>query len=94
MADYCCYGSIVSYWMAGKPAVAAMGMRVNSIHALADAEDNAAMIVRYPDCYAVLEGTWTTYNHTFKSPIVYGPRALWSATTRPARCSSTTPTEP
>lgn len=74
MADYCCYGSIVSYWMAGKPAVAAMGMRVNSIHALADAEDNAAMIVRYPDCYAVLEGTWTTYNHTFKSPIVYGTK--------------------
>ena len=64
----------VSYWMAGKPAVAAMGMRVNSIHALADAEDNAAMIVRYPDCYAVLEGTWTTYNHTFKSPIVYGTK--------------------
>ena len=74
MADYCCYGSVVSYWMAGKPAVAAMGMRVNSIHALADAEDNAAMIVRYPDCYAVLEGTWTTYNHTFKSPIVYGTK--------------------
>lgn len=74
MADYCCYGSIVSYWMAGKPAVAAMGMRVNSVHALADAEDNAAMIVRYPDCYAVLEGTWTTYNHTFKSPIVYGTK--------------------
>ena len=70
MAYYCCYGSIVSYWMAGKPAVAAMGMRVNSIHALADAEDNAAMIVRYPDCYAVLEGTWTTY----KSPIVYGTK--------------------
>ena len=74
MADYCCYGSIVSCWMAGKSAVAAMGMRINSIHALADAEDNAAMLVRFPDCYAVLEGTWTTYNHTFKSPIVYGTK--------------------
>ena len=88
MADYCCYGSVVSYWMAGKPAVAAMGMRVNSIHALADAEDNAAMIVRYPDCYAVLEGTPSSLRSST------APRALWSATTRPARCSSTTPTEP
>ena len=74
MADYCCYGSIVSYWMAGAPASAVMGMRVNSMHELADAEDNAAMLVRFPHCYAVLEGTWTTYDHTFKSPIVYGTK--------------------
>ena len=74
MADYCCYGAMVSYWMIGKNAVAAMGMRSNSIHTLGDAEDNAAILVRYPSCYAVLEGTWTTYDHTFKSPIIYGTK--------------------
>ena len=30
------------------------------------------MFVRFPSKYAVLEGTWTTTDHTFKSPIVYG----------------------
>jgi predicted dehydrogenase len=74
MSDYCCYGGVLSYWYAGKPAVAAMGMRINSITTMGDAEDNAAMFVRYPDCYAVLEATWTTYDHTFKSPIVYGTK--------------------
>ena len=49
-----------------------MGMRINSITTMGNAEDNAVMLVRYPECYVVIEGTWTTYNHTFKSPIVYG----------------------
>lgn len=71
MADYCCYGSILAYWFAGCNAVAVNGMRINSITTMGDAEDNAAMMVRFPNCYALLEGTWTTYNHTFKSPIVY-----------------------
>ncbi len=74
MADYCCYGAIVAYWFAAQEAVAATGMRINSIHTLANAEDNAAMIVRFPNCHAVLEGTWTTYQHTFKSPIIYGTK--------------------
>lgn len=74
MADYCCYGSVLAYWYAGNCAVAATGMRINSITTMGDAEDNAAMIVRFPNCYAVIEGTWTTYNHTFKSPIVYGTK--------------------
>lgn len=72
MADYCCYGSILAYWFAGEPAVAASGMRMNSITIMGDAEDNAAMMVRFRHCYAVLEGTWTTYQHTFHSPILYG----------------------
>ena len=74
MADYCCYGAMISYWMIGQPAVSAMGMRSNSVYTLGDAEDSAAMMVRFPGCYAVLEGTWTTYDHTFKSPILYGTK--------------------
>lgn len=74
MADYCCYGSILSCWYAGEPAISAMGMRVNSMTLMGDAEDNSAMLVRFPSVYAVVEGTWTTVNHTFKSPIVYGTK--------------------
>lgn len=72
MADYCCYGSMLACWFAGKSAVSVSGMRINSITTLGDAEDNAAMLVRFSDLYAVVEGTWTTYDHTFSSPIVYG----------------------
>lgn len=74
MADYCCYGSVVSCWYAGQAPVCAMGLRINSITLGGDAEDNSVMIVRFPSVYAVLEGTWTTINHTFKSPIVYGSK--------------------
>ena len=74
MSDYCCYGGLLSYWFIGENPVSAMGMRINSITTMGDAEDNAVMCVRYPDCYAVLEATWTTYDHTFKSPIVYGTK--------------------
>lgn len=74
MADYCCYGSMLSCLFVGEKAVAAAGMRLNSITTMGDAEDNAVMIVRFPRCYAVLEATWTTYDHTFKSPIIYGTK--------------------
>lgn len=72
MADYCCYGAVLSAWYAGEAATLACGLRINSMTMLGDAEDNSAMLVRFPHCYAVLEGTWTTVDHTFKSPIVYG----------------------
>ena len=72
MADYCCYGNLIARWFAGAPAVSAIGMRINSKMAMGDAEDNAVMVLRFHDMYAVLEGTWTTRNHTFQSPIVYG----------------------
>lgn len=74
MADYCCYGSVVSCWYAGQSAVSASGMCINSITTTGDAEDNSAMFVRFPSVYAVIEGTWTTMDHTFKSPIVYGTK--------------------
>jgi len=72
MADYCCYGCLLARWYAGEPAVAANGMRINSRMPLGDAEDNAVILVRFPSIYAVIEGTWTTHNHTFSSPILYG----------------------
>jgi len=72
MLDYCCYGSMLCYWYAGKTAVAVTGMRINSITTMGNAEDNAAMIVRFESSYAVVEGTWTTVNHGIETPIVYG----------------------
>jgi len=73
MLDYCCYGSMVSRWYIGEPAVAAMGMRANLDSQWGDADDNAAMIVRFPSTMALIEGSWTTWDHGVPGgPIVYG----------------------
>lgn len=73
MLDFCCYGCLVGRWFAGEKATAAMGMQMNLASTWGDTEDNAAMLVRFPGAYAVLEGSWTTYsNGVPPGPIVYG----------------------
>jgi len=73
MLDYCCYGALVSRWYIGEQAVAAMGMRANLDSQWGDGDDNAAMIVRFPAAMALLEGSWTTWDHGVPTgPIVYG----------------------
>ena len=73
MLDYCCYGSLVARWLVGEPATAAMGMRANLNSKWGDAEDNAAMIVRFPQAMALCEASWTTLDHGVSpGPIVYG----------------------
>ncbi len=73
MLDYCCYGAMVSRWYIGQPAQAAMGMRANLYSQWGNADDNAAMLVRYPGAMALLEGSWTTLDHGVPTgPIIYG----------------------
>jgi predicted dehydrogenase len=73
LLDYCCYGACLSRWFLGQEAVSAMGMAANLNSRFGDAEDNAVMMVRFPQAMAVLEGTWTTWNVGVPTgPIVYG----------------------
>ncbi|MCB0110122.1 MAG: Gfo/Idh/MocA family oxidoreductase [Caldilineaceae bacterium] len=73
MLDYCCYGSMVARWYIGEQALAAVGMRANLNSQWGDAEDNAAMIVRFPSAMALFEASWTTHDHGVSpGPIVYG----------------------
>lgn len=73
MLDFCCYGALVSYWYIGKPAVGALGLKANLDSHWGDAEDNAVVVVRFPDAMALLEGSWTTLDHGVPTgPIVYG----------------------
>ncbi len=75
MLDYCCYGAMVSAWYIGQPALAAVGVKANLDSQWGDAEDNAAMIVLFPQAMALLEGSWTTLDHGVPSgPIVYGTK--------------------
>ena len=73
MLDYCCYGALVSYWYIGQQAIGALGLKANLSSQWGDAEDNAVMVVRFPDAMALLEGSWTTLDHGVPTgPIVYG----------------------
>jgi len=73
MLDYCCYGAMISRWYIGEQAQAALGMKANLNSHWGDADDNAAMLVRFPGAMALLEGSWTTWDHGVpKGPIIYG----------------------
>lgn len=73
MLDFCCYGAMAARWYVGEPAVAAIGMRANLNSQWADADDNGAIVVRFPSAMGLFEGTWTTWDHGVPGgPIVYG----------------------
>lgn len=73
MIDYCCYGSMMALWYLQKKALAVMGMMGNFNSLYGDADDNAAMLIRLEDCYAVIEGSWTTFGGADPyGPVIYG----------------------
>jgi predicted dehydrogenase len=73
MLDYCCYGCLLAQWYIGQDAVSVMGMRANLNSEWGDAEDSAAMIVRFPSAMATLEGTWATFHQGLPGgPVLYG----------------------
>jgi len=73
MIDYCCYGSMLCTWMIGSPGISVMGMRGNFNSHYGDADDNAVMIVRFADCFSVIEGKWTTFGNADPyGPVIYG----------------------
>jgi predicted dehydrogenase len=83
MLDYCCYGSMLSRWYIGEPGVSAAGMRANLDSQWGDADDNGAMIVRFPSAMGLFEGSWTTWSHGVPpGPIVYGTTGVLVAESR------------
>jgi predicted dehydrogenase len=73
MLDFCCYGAMVSRWYIGEQAVAALGMKANLNSHWGDAEDNGVILIRFPNAMALLEGSWTTFDHGVPAgPIIYG----------------------
>lgn len=73
LLDYCSYGSVLSRWYLGVKPVSAYGLKANFDHRFGDAEDYAAIMVRFPEAVAFLEGTWNTISSGYPSgPIVWG----------------------
>ena len=63
LLDYCCYGACLSRWFFGKKAIGAFGMKANFTSHFGDVEDNAAIVVRFPNGMAILEGSWSTVSN-------------------------------
>jgi predicted dehydrogenase len=75
LIDYCCYGALFSRWYIGEQAMAALGIRANLDSPWGDADDNAVIVVRFPTAIALLEASWTTWDHGVATgPIVYGTK--------------------
>ena len=73
LLDYCCYGANLSRWIIGESPEAVMGMRANFASPYGSADDNAAMLVRFPSALTILESTWSCVNHGVSSRnLVYG----------------------
>jgi glucose-fructose oxidoreductase len=84
LLDYCCYGCMVARWYVGEQAQAAYGMKANLASQWGDANDNGAMIVRFPQSFALMEGSWTTLHHGVATgPIVHGTEGTLVVETRP-----------
>ncbi len=73
LLDFCSYGTMISRWYIDRPAEAVMAMRANLSSQWGTADDNAAMLIRFPGALAISEGTWTTWDHGVPTgPIIYG----------------------
>jgi predicted dehydrogenase len=67
--DYACYGACLSAWLMSEQATSVLGLTANLRSRYGDAEDNAAMIVRFPAGLSILEASWTTV-HNGLAPVL------------------------
>ena len=73
LLDYCCYGACLAAWLFPEPPTSVQCLKTNLYSRYGDAEDNAAMLIRFPSAMAILEASWTTvHNGVSSGPILYG----------------------
>ena len=75
LLDYCCYGACLAAWLLPHPPVSVQSMKLNLMSGFGEAEDNAAMLLRFPSAMAILEASWTTFHSgVANGPILYGTK--------------------
>jgi predicted dehydrogenase len=67
--DYCCYGACLCAWLFSDPPTSVLGTTINLKSLYGDADDNAAMIVRFPAGLSILEASWSTV-HNGGAPVL------------------------
>lgn len=73
LMDYCCYGSALAAWLLGLPegVVAVKGRLVKTDIPV---EDNAVILMQYPNAFGAAEGCWTQAGHLYEL-YVFGAQA-------------------
>jgi predicted dehydrogenase len=73
LLDYCCYGACLVSWLLDAPPDSVQCVKANLMSGFGTADDNAAMLLRFPSAIAILEASWTTFHIGVASgPIIYG----------------------
>ncbi len=73
LLDYCCYGACLASWLLPAPPLSVQCLKANLMSGFGTAEDNAAMLLRFPSAIAILEASWTTFHGgVANGPILYG----------------------
>ena len=73
LLDYCCYGACLAAWYLDAAPVSVQGFAANLMSRFGDTEDNATLLLRFPNALASLEASWTTFhNGVPNGPILYG----------------------
>jgi predicted dehydrogenase len=75
LLDYCCYGACLASWLLRDPPLSVQCLKANLMSGFGTAEDNAAMLLRFPSAIAILEASWTTFHGAIANgPIIYGTK--------------------
>ncbi len=73
LLDYCCYGACLVSWFLDAPPLSVQSMTANLMSGYGNAEDNAAMLLRFPAAMAILEASWTTFHGgVANGPVIFG----------------------
>jgi predicted dehydrogenase len=73
LLDYCCYGACLAAWYLGGSPLSVQTLAANLASPFGNVEDNAVMLLRYPDATALIEASWTTVHDGIPTgPILYG----------------------
>lgn len=73
LLDFCCYGANISRWFIGSAPEAVTGIIGMYDEPPGDVEDNAVLIIRYADAYALCEASWSQWGAVGSGgPFVWG----------------------
>jgi predicted dehydrogenase len=72
LMDYCCYGAVLSRVILGQPA-AVTGLCGKLCKKYLQVEDNAVILMQYPDAMAIAQASWTQHGKIAAyTPMIYG----------------------
>jgi predicted dehydrogenase len=72
LIDYCCYGAVLSRVVLGQPT-AVTGLWGNLCKKYLKVEDNAVILMQYPNAMAIAQASWTQHGKIAAyTPMIYG----------------------